>query len=59
MDFVSAADAAKHGINTANNHAGRDDQPQPQTVLATYAHLLPHSDAEAAQVVAAALVTNG
>ena len=35
----------------------------PKTVLATYAHLLPHSDAEAAQVVAAALVdkslTNG
>ena len=28
----------------------------PKTVLATYAHLLPHSDAEAAAVVAAALV---
>ena len=22
VDFVSAADAANHGINTANNHAG-------------------------------------
>jgi integrase len=30
----------------------------PKTVLATYAHLLPHSDSEAAQVVAAALVDN-
>ncbi|HTX08326.1 MAG TPA: site-specific integrase [Solirubrobacteraceae bacterium] len=28
----------------------------PKTVLATYAHLLPHSDAEAAAVVAAAIV---
>jgi integrase len=35
----------------------------PKTVLSTYAHLLPHSDAEAAQAVAAALadkpLTNG
>ncbi len=30
----------------------------PKTVLHVYAHLLPHSDAEAAQVVAAALVDN-
>jgi hypothetical protein len=28
----------------------------PKTVLATYAHLLPHSDAMAAEAVAAALV---
>ncbi len=28
----------------------------PKTVLATYAHLLPHSDAMAAETVAAALV---
>jgi integrase len=28
----------------------------PKTVLATYAHLLPHSDSEAAAVVAAVLV---
>ncbi|HTU30566.1 MAG TPA: hypothetical protein VMF07_14375 [Solirubrobacteraceae bacterium] len=30
----------------------------PKTVLATYAHLLPDFDAEAAAVVAAALVDN-
>lgn len=27
----------------------------PQTLLATYAHLLPHSDAEAASTIAAAI----
>lgn len=31
---------------------------RPETVLATYAHLLPHSDAAAADAVAAALVDN-
>ena len=30
----------------------------PKTVLGTYAHLLPHSDAMAAEAVAAALVDN-
>ena len=30
----------------------------PKTVLGTYAHLLPHSDAMAADAVAAALVDN-
>jgi hypothetical protein len=31
----------------------------PKTILQTYAHLLPHSDAEAAAVVAALLVEPG